>query len=35
MGRLSVVRMGWREEGMFAAGGNCVQCAELAEDKST
>ena len=31
MGRLSVVGMGWREEGVFAAGGNRVRCAELAE----
>ena len=35
MGRLSMVGMGWQEEGVFAAGGNHVQRAELAEDKST
>ena len=34
MGRLSVVGMGWQEEGVFAAGGNRVRRAELAEDKS-
>ena len=35
MGQLSVVGMGWREEGVFAAGGNHVWHAELAEDMST
>ena len=35
MGQLSVVVMGWQEEVMFTTGGNCVWCAELAEDKST
>ena len=35
MGRLNVVGMGWREEGVFAVGGNHVQHAELVEDMST
>lgn len=35
MGRLSVVGMGWQEEGVFAVGGNRVRRAELAEDMST
>ena len=35
MGRLSMVGMGWREEGVFAAGGNHVRRAELVEDMST
>ena len=35
MGRLSMVGMDWREEGVFAAGENCVRHAELTEDKST
>ena len=35
MGRLSVVEMGWREEGVFCVGGNRVRHAKLAEDMST
>ena len=31
MGWLSMVGMGWREEGVFAARGNHVQRAKLAE----
>ena len=34
MGWLSVVGMGWQEEGVFVVGENRIQCAELAEDKS-
>ena len=34
-GPLSVVGMGWREEGVFVVGGNRVWRAELAEYKST
>ena len=31
MGRLGLAGMGWLVEGLFAAGGNCVRRAELAE----
>ena len=31
MGRLRVVGMGWRQEGVFFAGGNHVRRANLAE----
>ena len=31
MGRLGLVGMGWLVEGVFAAGGNRVRRAELAE----
>ena len=35
MGQLSIVGMGWREEGVFTAGGNHVPCAKLIEYTST
>ena len=35
MGWLSVVGMGWKEEGVFAVGENRIRRAKFVEDMST